>query len=103
MEDQLLTRILTLEEKLLNLADLFEQEIAAGMILSARLDALRRMALDVFEHAGVEPSGYPDLAAMLVASERERCQVMLAAASDTDPNLATALKESIDAMMPGKT
>jgi hypothetical protein len=67
------------------------------MVLSARLDALRKMATDAFGKLGISAENHPSLLSALQAMESDACHAQLAATSDNDPALATILKKMLDA------
>ena len=83
-------------QQIAGLKSVIEHLLASQMVLSVRLDALRKMATDALEQQGFEIPNHPNLLSALRAMEREGCHNLLAGVSDNDPNLATTLKRVID-------
>lgn len=86
-------------KQMMMLKGVLESSVAAQMVLSARLDALRSLVLDVFEDSGATPDFGLSLANRLRSVERERCNALLSGVADNDPNLASAMKREIDRML----
>ena len=92
-------RIKLLEQTVIRLNSTIEHLSAGEMILSARLDALRKMIMESLTHLGFATPDETPLPLAIREMEREACHNQLAAVSDNDPRLAAVLKEMIDEVL----
>ena len=92
-------RIKLLEQTVIRLNSTIEHLSAGEMILSARLDALRKMIMESLTHLGFATPDRTPLPLAIRVMEREACHNQLAAVSDNDPRLAAVLKEMIDEVL----
>lgn len=92
-------RIKLLEQTVIQLNSVIENLSAGEMILSARLNALRKMVTESLTQLGFETPDQTPLPAAIRAMEREACHNQLAGISDNDPRLAGVLKTMIDQVL----
>jgi hypothetical protein len=92
-------RLKLLEQTIIQLNSVIENLSAGEMVLSARLNALRKMVTESLAQLGFETPDQTPLPVAIRTMEREACHNQLAAVADDDPRLAGVLKTMIDQVL----